>query len=80
MVTDPALATQEAFEAARVYAEAQPDYAALWIDYLVEPTEEVDLGPATFVLNVRFTGNLAGHEAALREIYGGPLCVTTAPR
>ena len=60
-----------------MYAEGQSDYAALWIDYLVEPSEEVDLGPATFVLNVRFTGNPAGHEAALREIYGGPLCVTT---
>jgi hypothetical protein len=78
VVTDPDLATMEAFEAARRYADAQPDYAALWIDYLVEPSEEVDLGPATFVLNVRFTGNLAGHEAALREIYGGPLCVTLA--
>jgi hypothetical protein len=78
VVTNPALATQEAFEAARRYAEGQPDYAALWIDYLVEPTEESDLGPATFVLNVRFTGNLEGHEAALREIYGGPLCVTLA--
>jgi len=80
VVTNAALATEQAFEAARVYAEAQADYAALWIDYLVEPSEEVDLGPATFVLNVRFTGNLAGHEAALREIYGGPLCVTTGAR
>jgi|GEM_PF-1593826 len=78
VVSDPALATQDAFEAARRYAEAQPDYAALWIDYLVEPSEEVDLGPATFVLNVRFTGNLGEHEAALREIYGGPQCVTLA--
>jgi hypothetical protein len=77
VVTDPALATEEAFEAARRYAEAQADYAALWIDYLVEPSEEAGVDPATFVLNVRFTGNLAGHEAALREIYGGPLCVTT---
>ena len=87
VVTDPALATQEAFEAARRYVEAQLDYSALWIDYLVEPSEEVDLGPATFVLNVRFAESLtlgdvvgptdlAGLEAALREIYGGPLCVT----
>jgi hypothetical protein len=87
-VTDPALATQEAFEAAARYAEAQLAYSALWIDYLVEPSEEVDLGPATFVLNVRFAESLtlgdvvgptdlAALEAALREIYGGPLCVTT---
>ena len=78
VVTDPALATQEAFEAAQRYAEAQPDYSALWIDYLVEPTEAAGVDPATFVLNVRFTGDLEGHEAALREIYGGPLCVTLA--
>jgi hypothetical protein len=77
VVTDAALATDAAFEAARRYAEAQPDYAALWIDNLVEPSEEVVPGPATFVLNVRFTGDPGGHEAALREIYGGPLCVTT---
>ncbi|MBM3696234.1 MAG: hypothetical protein FJW79_09920, partial [Actinobacteria bacterium] len=41
VVTDPALATQDAFEAARRYAEAQADYAALWIDYLVEPSAEI---------------------------------------
>ncbi len=80
VVTDPALATEEAFEAARVYAEAQPGYAALWIDYLVDPSEGIDLGPATFVLNVQFTGDLAGHEAALRAMYGGPLCVTQGIR
>jgi len=80
VVTDPALATEEAFEAARVYAEAQPGYAALWIDYLVDPSEGMDLGPATFVLNVQFTGDLAGHEAALRAMYGGPLCVTQGIR
>jgi hypothetical protein len=78
VMTDPALATQEAFEAAQRYAASQPDYVALWIDYLVEPSEDSDLGPAGFVLNARFTGDPAGHEAALREIYGGPLCVTRA--
>jgi hypothetical protein len=77
VVTDPALATQEAFEEARRYAEAQADYAALWIDSLVEPSAEFSVNPPTFVLNVRFTGDPAGHEAALRAIYGGPLCVTT---
>ncbi|HUU62062.1 MAG TPA: hypothetical protein VMX37_06730 [Acidimicrobiia bacterium] len=80
VVTDPVLATEEAFEAARMYAEAQADYSALWIDYLVDPSEGIDLGPATFVLNVQFTGDLAGHEAALRAMYGGPLCVTQGIR
>jgi len=80
VVTDPALATEEAFEAALMYAEAEADYSALWIDYLVDPSEGMDLGPATFVLNVQFTGDLAGHGAALRAMYGGPLCVTQGVR
>jgi len=80
VVTDPALATEEAFGAAQRYAEGQADYSSLWIDYLMDPPDETDLGPAAFVLNVRFTGDLAGHEAALREIYGGPLCVTQGTR
>jgi hypothetical protein len=76
-VTDPALAGEAAFGAAQAYAAAQPDNAGLWIDQLQDPVGLLEGGfdAASFVLNVTFTGDLAGHEAALREIYGGPLCV-----
>lgn len=80
VVTDAALATADAFGAAQAYAAAQPEYAGLWIDQLQDPVGEAGFDPATFILNVTFTGDLAQHEAALREIYGGPLCVSGAER
>jgi hypothetical protein len=46
----------EALDAAVAYAEAQPDYAAVWLD--------------SSILNVKFTGNLERHERALRAIWG----------
>jgi hypothetical protein len=79
VVTDPALATEGDFENARAYAEAQPDYAGLWVDQLGRPGEG-DFDPASFVLNVRFTGGLEAHEADLQAVYGGPLCVSGAAR
>ena len=45
-----------------------------------DPAGEGGFDPAAFVLNVTFTGDPAEHEAALREIYGGPLCVSGAER
>ena len=80
VVTDPALATQEAFDAAQAYAASQPGHAGLWIDQLGEVAGEGGFDPAGFVLNVTFTGELAAHETALRAIYGGPLCVSGAER
>jgi hypothetical protein len=56
----------EALDAAVAYAEAQPDYAAVWLD--------------SSILNVKFTGNLERHERALRAIWGGALCVSMGER
>jgi hypothetical protein len=80
VVTDPALADDAAFETARVYAEAQADYAGLWLDQQGIAWGEDAVGSGSFVLNVAFTGDLAGHEADLRAMYGGPLCVSGAER
>ena len=80
MVTDASRATQEAFDAVQAYALTQPEYAGLWIDQLQDPVGESGFDVASFVLNVTFTGDPARHEAALREIYGGPLCVSGAER
>jgi hypothetical protein len=65
-VIDAATTGYAALDAAVAYAEAQPDYAALWLD--------------SSILNVQFTGNLESHERALRAIWGGALCVSMAER
>jgi hypothetical protein len=67
-VIDAATTTEEALSAAIAYAEAQPDYAATWLDSSMS------------ILNVRFTGDLERHERALRAIWGGSLCVSMAER
>jgi len=36
--------------------------------------------PAKLVLNVRFTKDLARHEAEIRKVWGGALCVSAAKR
>jgi hypothetical protein len=65
-VIDAATTGYEALDAAVAYAEAQPDYSALWLD--------------SSILNVQFTGNLERHERALRAIWGGALCVSMGER
>jgi hypothetical protein len=65
-VIDAATTGEEALSAAIAYAEAQPDYAAVWLD--------------SSILNIRFTGNLESHERALRAIWGGALCVSMGER
>lgn len=82
---DPDTATDAAMAAASEYAEAQPDYAGTWVDESPFPAEEGLDGvpvydPARLVLNMRFTGDLERHETALREVWGGALCVSEAAR
>lgn len=86
-VVDPATATQAGLDAATAYASAQPEYAGSWLDqsinpaYDEEPIDEYALNdPALLVLNLRFTGDLDRHQAAVREVWGGSLCVTGAER
>ena len=52
-----------------------PGFAGLWID---QNGGEND--PRRLVLNVRFTGDPATREAALREVWGGALCLSKAER
>jgi hypothetical protein len=74
-------ATDTAFNDAVVKANADPDFGGLWIDEpaaALDPTPHND--PQRMVLNVRYTKDLARHEAELRKIWGGSLCVSLAPR
>lgn len=73
VAVDPARTTEPDMQAARRTAQAEPDFAGLWIDYITpEPDPE---HPGPFVLNVAFTGTLERHRAELRDLWGGPLCV-----
>jgi hypothetical protein len=86
-VVDEATATDEAMSAAIAYAEAQPDHAGTWVDQSINPAlrdndssdiESAANDPTKLVLNIRFTGDIERHEAELRDIWGGALCVSLA--
>lgn len=74
---DPAQTTEKDRLAATRAAESQPDFAGVWIDYIVEPTTEQEMEPwgENIVLVLAFTGDPERHEAEAREHWGGALCV-----
>ena len=85
----PALATDQAMEAANAYAQSQPDYGGLWLDQSINPAatstdhsvlESQMNDPTKLILNVRFTEDLEAHEAELLRLWGGALCVSLAER
>ena len=82
-VVDATKTTEASMMAALEHAQREPDHAGGWIDqspFDVTPKNEHERmnHPEYLVLNVRFTGDLARHEADLREIWGGALCVDRA--
>jgi hypothetical protein len=85
-VVDEPTATQEAMDRAAAYARSQPDVGGVWLDQSINPAaqrepidEEAMNDPRRLVLNLSFTGDLARHEAAVRQVWGGALCVSEAP-
>ena len=64
-------ATQEDARRAAAYARSQPDYVTSWVTHL-EPAQ-AEYGPV--ILNAVFTGDRERHEAEMRKVWGGPLCV-----
>jgi hypothetical protein len=73
-VTDPTKVGPLDSLAMRRAAEAEPDFAAWWFNGgPVDPTKPDP--PASGVYVVAFTGDLDRHEADLRALWGGPLCV-----
>jgi hypothetical protein len=79
-----AKATDAAFQAASIMVSADADFAGLWLDQQTMPTVDPNRGgvimndPTKLVLNVRFTKDLARHEADIRKVWGGALCVSQA--
>ncbi len=61
-------------DAVNEYIQAQPDYVRSWVSYIKKPTEDVE-DPGPFIFNVVFTGGAERHEAAIRNLWSGPLCV-----
>ena len=74
---DPDRTSEEDRLAATSAAEAQPDYAGAWIDYITEPADEEEMQPwgENVVLVLAFTGDADRHEAEAREHWGGALCI-----
>lgn len=77
---DPATTTDDSLMAAIDGARARADFAGVWVDQRVR-TEGEENDPSGLVLNVRVvTSDLGEVERALRELWGGALCVTEATR
>jgi hypothetical protein len=64
-------ATQEDARPAADYARSQPDYVTSWVTHL-EPAK-AEFGPV--IVNAVFTGDRERHEAEMRKVWSGPLCV-----
>ncbi|MBA3956217.1 MAG: hypothetical protein H0X58_06090, partial [Acidimicrobiia bacterium] len=86
-MVDEATTTDEALGIAQERANSLPGFAGLWIDQSINPAsgqgnpeEDAVNDPTKLILNVRFTQDLEGVEAALREVWGGALCVSPADR
>jgi hypothetical protein len=71
VVSDPAHNTQEETRRAHAYARAQPDYVISWNDHLDDELQEF----SPVVLVAVFTGDAERHEAEIRNVWDGPLCV-----
>jgi hypothetical protein len=71
VVRDPNRSTQDHVGAAQAYAQRQPDYVISWVDHLDEERQE--FSPVVYV--AAFTGDRERHEAQIREVWDGPLCV-----
>lgn len=90
VVADPATTTNSAKGEVNRVAETLPDYGLVWGDQSInpmwdeweasegQPSLEVQQAlndPAYTILNVGVTDDLDRAEAAIREVWGGPLCV-----
>jgi hypothetical protein len=81
-VADPSRTSMADRQAASRAANAEPDFAGLWIDYVEEPDPDAPEDPGTegMILNVAFTGDIERHRAELGGLWGGPLCVVQHAR
>jgi hypothetical protein len=73
---DPERATLEDAQKVQGEVQKEEDYAGLWLDYYnVPPGELTEENIGDIILTVAFTGDPQAHEAEIREMWGGPLCL-----
>lgn len=80
---DPARSSQEHASEAAQAARKLPDFAGVWVDYYGEGDPDATSDEEAYgdiILNVAFTDDPQRHEAELRELWGGPLCLTENDR
>ncbi|HEX2050823.1 MAG TPA: hypothetical protein VHJ34_09370 [Actinomycetota bacterium] len=77
-IPDPEMASGRDRMRALAAARAEPDYAGTWVTYVGRPTEW-SRGP-DIVLGLAFTGDLDEHEAEIRRLWGGGLCLVEHER
>lgn len=77
---DPTRASGRDLESATRAGRAEPDFAGLWVHYQGWADADAPLETRGMVLNVAFIGAIERHEAALRERWGGALCISRHPR
>ncbi|MEV0378991.1 hypothetical protein [Nonomuraea sp. NPDC050643] len=80
---DPARTTERTMQKAMDRARTAKEFAGAWIDRLgpePDPATEEPVDARRYVLNLKFTGDLSGREAWIREVWGGALCLSGAER
>ena len=79
---DPARTNERTMSRTFRAAQRLPGFADLWVDQSVNSSTEPSAmnDPTGLVVNVRVTGDVDAAQAALRETWGGALCVTKARR
>ncbi|MEU6718171.1 hypothetical protein ABZ897_42460 [Nonomuraea sp. NPDC046802] len=78
---DPVTTTEKALQEAMRRAGTAAEFAGGWIDnFGQEPDPSKNMDARQYVLNLKFTGDLSGREAWIREVWGGALCVSGAKR
>ena len=85
---DPDTTSQAGLDRAFRIAAGLPTYGASWVDLSINPAADDKPGglewelamsdPRYTIVNVAMTDDLDGAEAAIREVWGGPLCVSEA--
>lgn len=78
VVPETGRTNEDEIDAADAYARRRPDYVASWIVYLEDKGAQLDAGneaPLPVVYNAVFTGDAARHEAEIRKVWDGALCV-----
>ena len=73
---DPSITGEDDRTALGRTVENISSYAGHWIGYLEQPIDYE--APGEYVVTVAFTGDPTVHEPAIRQVWGGPLCLPSA--